>query len=629
MMIKQHPYTAESIEVLDGLEPVRKRPGMYTDTTRPNHLGQEVIDNSIDEVLAGYASKIQVILHANQSLEVIDDGRGIPIDIHPKENISAAELIFCKLHVGGKFSNKNYQFSGGLHGVGISVVNALSKRVEISIYRNSKIYEMTFENGKKTKELSITGNCDKNTHGTRVHFWPDPNYFDCANFLVTHLVKNLQAKSVLCKKLKVIFLDKVNGHEYKWFYKDGLQDYLKKRLKGCVILPKEPFAGELIKKKERMSWAILWQPEGGNLITESYVNLIPTVQGGTHVNGLRQGLLDAVREFCQFRNLLSRSFKLTSDDIFNCCSYVLSIQIKNPQFSSQMKERLSSPKTSTFISSIIKDAFSLWLNEKTQSANLLVEIFMTNANRRMQINKKIIRKKIASAPSLPGKLTDCLTKDRNCTEIFFVEGDSAGGSAKQARDREFQAVMPLRGKILNTWEISSNQLFTSQEVLDISIALGISPDSDNLNGLRYGKICILADADSDGLHIATLLCALFIRHFRSLVKSGHIYVAMPPLYRIDCGKNIYYALDNDERDNILNQLKNKKQKIEVKRFKGLGEMNPLQLRETAMAPKTRRLIQLTIDDFDATYEMMDLLLAKKRAADRRNWLQKNGNLVKV
>ncbi|MBM7037455.1 DNA topoisomerase IV subunit B [Vibrio ulleungensis] len=622
-------YNAGAIEVLNGLEPVRRRPGMYTDTARPNHMGQEVIDNSVDEALAGHASKVQVILHADQSLEVIDDGRGMPVDIHPEEGISGVELILCKLHAGGKFSNKNYQFSGGLHGVGISVVNALSKRVEVKVRRDGQVYEIAFEHGDKVSDLEVTGTVGRRNSGTSVHFWPDVSYFDSGNFSVTRLVNNLRAKAVLCPGLEIVFTDKVNGNEHKWLYESGLKDYLAEGVKGYTVVPEAPFVGDFSAETEAADWAIIWQPEGGELITESYVNLIPTAQGGTHVNGLRQGLLDAMREFCEFRNLLPRGVKLTGDDVFDRASYVLSVKMQDPQFAGQTKERLSSRQTAAFVSGVVKDAFSLWLNEKPQLAELLAELCIASAHRRMRAAKKVVRKKVASGPALPGKLTDCSQQDLSRTELFLVEGDSAGGSAKQARDREFQAIMPLRGKILNTWEVAADQVLASQEVHDISVALGIDPDTDNLDGLRYGKICILADADSDGLHIATLLCALFMRHFESLVRAGHVYVAMPPLFRIDCGKEVFYALDEDEKEGVLERLSQKRAKINVQRFKGLGEMNPLQLRETTMDPNTRRLVQLTIDDDQSTMEMMDMLLGKKRADDRRAWLQDYGDQAEV
>ncbi|MBD1574204.1 DNA topoisomerase IV subunit B [Vibrio sp. S17_S38] len=622
-------YNAGAIEVLNGLEPVRRRPGMYTDTARPNHLAQEVIDNSVDEALAGHASKVQVILHADQSIEVMDDGRGMPVDIHPEEKISGVELIFCKLHAGGKFSNKNYQFSGGLHGVGISVVNALSKRVEVSIKRDGQVYEIAFEHGNKVSELEVTGTCGRRNTGTSVHFWPDASYFDSGKFSASRLINNLRAKAVLCPGLDVEFIDKVNDKTYQWHYEDGLKDYLMEGVKGYTLLPEEPFTGVFSAQTEAADWALIWLPEGGELITESYVNLIPTAQGGTHVNGLRQGLLDAMREFCEFRNLLPRGVKLTGDDVFDRCAYVLSVKMQDPQFAGQTKERLSSRQCAAFVSGVVKDAFSLWLNEKPQIAELLAETCIASAHRRMRASKKVVRKKIASGPALPGKLTDCTVQDLSRTELFLVEGDSAGGSAKQARDREFQAIMPLRGKILNTWEVSSDQVLASDEVHNISIALGIDPDTEDLDGLRYGKICILADADSDGLHIATLLCALFMRHFESLVRAGHVYVAMPPLFRIDCGKEVFYALDESEKEGILDRLSSKKAKINVQRFKGLGEMNPLQLRETTMDPNTRRLVQLTIDDDEKTMEMMDMLLGKKRAEDRRAWLQAYGDKADV
>ncbi|MGO2507836.1 MAG: DNA topoisomerase IV subunit B [Vibrio hibernica] len=622
-------YNAGAIEVLNGLEPVRRRPGMYTDTARPNHLAQEVIDNSVDEALAGHASKVQVILHADQSIEVMDDGRGMPVDIHPEEKISGVELIFCKLHAGGKFSNKSYQFSGGLHGVGISVVNALSKRVDVTIKRDGQVYEIAFENGNKVSELEVTGTCGRRNTGTSVHFWPDASYFDSGNFSASRLINNLRAKAVLCPGLDVEFIDKVNDKTYQWHYEDGLKDYLMEGVKGYTLLPEDPFTGVFSAQTEAADWAIIWLPEGGELITESYVNLIPTAQGGTHVNGLRQGLLDAMREFCEFRNLLPRGVKLTGDDVFDRCAYVLSVKMQDPQFAGQTKERLSSRQCAAFVSGVVKDAFSLWLNEKPQIAELLAETCIASAHRRMRASKKVVRKKIASGPALPGKLTDCTVQDLSRTELFLVEGDSAGGSAKQARDREFQAIMPLRGKILNTWEVSSDQVLASDEVHNISIALGIDPDTEDLDGLRYGKICILADADSDGLHIATLLCALFMRHFESLVRAGHVYVAMPPLFRIDCGKEVFYALDESEKEGILDRLSSKKAKVNVQRFKGLGEMNPLQLRETTMDPNTRRLVQLTIDDDEKTMEMMDMLLGKKRAEDRRAWLQAYGDKADV
>lgn len=627
-------YGADEITVLKDLEPVQLRPGMYTDTTRPNHLGQEVIDNSVDEALSGYASHIDVILHADNSLEVIDNGRGMPVDIHSTEKISGVELILTKLHAGGKFSNKNYTFSGGLHGVGISVVNALSQRVEIKIKRHGEIYAIAFENGVKVEELSVIGSCPKKQTGTTVRFYPNPKYFDSPRFSVSRLRHLLRAKAVLCPKLTIRFIDHINNNEETWYYEDGLSDYLSEALKESESLPNPPFIGDVVGETEAVSWALTWLPEGGELLSESYVNLIPTSQGGTHVNGLRNGLFKAMVEFCDIHNLLPKGVKLTAEDVWNRCAYVLSLKIQEPQFAGQTKERLSSRQASSYVDSVIKDAFSLWLNQNVQIGKTLADMAISSAQSRLRAAKKVVRKKLVSGPALPGKLADCLSQDLTRTELFLVEGDSAGGSAKQARDKEFQAILPLRGKILNTWEVSSDQVLASQEVHDIAIAIGIDPDSDNLEELRYGKICILADADSDGLHIATLLCALFLRHFPQLVKDGHVYVAMPPLYRIDVGKDqVHYALDEAEKEAILHRLASKKAKLNVQRFKGLGEMNPSQLRETTMDPSTRRLVQLTLDEGDeqtpSTFEIMDMMLVKKRSEDRKKWLQERGNEADV
>lgn len=624
-------YSAQEITVLKDLEPVQIRPGMYTDTTRPNHLAQEVIDNSVDEALAGFATKVEVILHADQSLEVIDNGRGMPVDIHPTEGVSGVEVILTKLHAGGKFSNKNYEFAGGLHGVGISVVNALSERVDIQVKRNGEVYKIAFENGVKVEELEVIGTCGRRTTGTTVHFKPNPKYFDSKNFSVSRLRHLLRAKAVLCSGLEIKFVDKVNNTEDVWCYQDGLSDYLTEAVNGFETLPEKPFVGEFKGATEAVSWALLWLPEGGELIAESYVNLIPTVQGGTHVNGLRQGLLNAMTEYCEFRNKLPRGVKLTADDIWDRCAYILSLKMQDAQFAGQTKERLSSRQSAVFVAGVLKDAFSLWLNQNVQDADRLAEMAINSAQRRLNAAKKVVRKKLVSGPALPGKLADCASQNLEKTELFLVEGNSAGGSAKQARDREYQAILPLRGKILNTWEVASDQVLASTEIHDIAVALGIDPDNEDLSQLRYGKVCILADADSDGLHIATLLCALFLRHFPKLVQDGHVYVAMPPLYRIDLGKEVFYALDENEKEAILERLKGKKGTLNVQRFKGLGEMDPSQLRETTMDPNTRRLVQLTYelgeDQGAETLELMDMLLAKKRAEDRKNWLQTNGDQV--
>ena len=624
-------YNSESIEVLSGLDPVKKRPGMYTDTTRPNHLAQEVIDNSVDEALAGHCKNLTVILHKDGALEVQDDGRGMPVDIHPEEGISGVELILTKLHAGGKFSNKNYQFSGGLHGVGISVVNALSSRVEVHVKRDGKKYQISFANGDVASGLKEVGEVGKRNTGTSVIFWSDPQYFDSAKYSVAKLKHLLRAKAVLCPGLNVTLIDNNTDEKSEWFYEDGLKDYLKITALDTEKLPEEPFCGSFAGDIEAVDWALFWLPEGGELLNESYVNLIPTPLGGTHVNGLRTGLLDATKEFCEFRNSLPRGVKLSADDIWSGLSFVLSVKMQDPQFSGQTKERLSSRQCAAFVSGIVKDAFSLWLNQNPNYGDRLAEWAIANAHKRLRSRKKVTRKKITSGPALPGKLADCVGQDTMASELFLVEGDSAGGSAKQARDKEFQAIMPLRGKILNTWEVDSGEILASQEVHDISVALGLDPASKDLSNLRYGKICILADADSDGLHIATLLCALFVRHFTSLVEAGHVYVAMPPLYRIDVGKEVFYALDEDEKVGIIDRIKAEKKRgtVNVQRFKGLGEMNPKQLRETTMATETRRLVQLTIDSHETTTELMDMLLAKKRSGDRKSWLEEKGNLVEI
>lgn len=624
-------YDASAIEVLTGLEPVRKRPGMYTDTTRPNHLAQEVIDNSVDEAVAGHARQVQVTLHKDNSLEVSDDGRGMPVDIHPEEGVPGVEVILTRLHAGGKFSNKNYRFSGGLHGVGVSVVNALSSRLNVRIRRNGIEYSMAFERGALKEPLTEIGTVGKRNTGTTVHFWPEEPFFDSPKFLVSRLRHVLRAKAVLCPGLVVTFTD-LSGKEKvedRWCYEDGIQSYLSAAMTDEPCVPATPFIGHVSNETEEADWALMWQLEPGEVLAESYVNLIPTAQGGTHVNGLRSGVLEALREFCEFRNLLPRGVKLAPEDVWERCSYVLSVKLEDPQFSGQTKERLSSRQCAAFVSGVVKDSFSLWLNHHIEDGEKIADLAINNAQSRLKQAKKVVRKRVQAGPALPGKLADCTSQDPARTELFLVEGDSAGGSAKQGRSREFQAIMPLRGKILNTWEVEPTQVLASQEVHDIAVAIGVDPGSDDLSGLRYGKICILADADSDGAHIATLLCALFVRHFRPLVEAGHICVAMPPLYRVDVGKKIFYALDDEERQIILDRIEkeNIKGKVSTQRFKGLGEMNPMQLRETTMAPDTRRLIRLTINAEDDTMMIMDKLLAKKRASDRKSWLEQHGDLA--
>jgi topoisomerase-4 subunit B len=622
-------YNAEDIEVLTGLDPVKKRPGMYTDTSRPNHLAQEVIDNSVDEALAGHARRVDVTLHKDGSLSVCDDGRGMPVDIHPEQGLPGVEVILSTLHAGGKFSNDNYQFSGGLHGVGVSVVNALSSRLDVTVKRGGNVHQIQFANGDKTSDLAVVDSCGQRNTGTILRFWPEAEYFDSVKFSVSRLRHVLRAKAVLCSGLTMSFYDENTSESLEWYYEDGLKDYIADALQGWEVLPVEPFIGALSAENEAVDWAVQWLPDGGEVVQESYVNLIPTPQGGTHVNGLRTGLLEAMREFCEFRNLLPRGVKLTPDDIWDRCSFVLSSKMADPQFSGQTKDRLSSREVAAFISGVVKDAFSLWLNQHTEEAEKLAELCILHAQRRMRASKKVVRKKITQGPALPGKLADCSSDEPEQCEIFLVEGDSAGGSAKQARNRENQAIMPLRGKILNTWEVESQEILGSQEVHDISVALGVDPGLESADDLRYHKVCILADADSDGLHIATLLCALFVRHFRPLVAGGHVYVAMPPLFRIDVGKDVYYALDDTERQGILDRIEaeGKRGKVNVQRFKGLGEMNPLQLRETTMDPDTRRLVQLTLEPGDDTNSVLDMLLAKKRSPDRRQWLETKGDLA--
>jgi len=624
-------YNAADIEVLSGLDPVRRRPGMYTDTSRPNHLAHEVVDNSVDEALAGHAKKIQVTAYKDGSLEVIDDGRGMPVDIHPKEKVSGVELILTRLHAGGKFSDKNYEFSGGLHGVGVSVVNALSKLLECRVRRGGKEYFISFNDGNIKSKLKVIGDVGKNNTGTTVRFWPDAKYFETNNFAIPKLKHVLRAKAVLCPGLHITFFHEASGEKDEWQYTGGINQYLLESLGTGEWLPPELFTGKVEGQMEAAEWAVAWRTDGEERIEESYVNLIPTVQGGTHVNGLRLGLTDALREFCEFRNLLPRGIKLAPEDVWDGVSFVLSTKMKEAQFAGQTKERLSSREAAAFVSGVVKDQLALWLNQHPDSGEKIGQLAITSAQARLKASKVVARKRSVNGPALPGKLSDCTAQDPERGELFLVEGDSAGGSAKQARNREFQAVMPLRGKILNTWEVESAQVLQSQEVHDIAVALGVDPGSDKIDGLRYHKVCILADADSDGLHIATLLCALFLRHFRPLVTAGHIHVAMPPLFRVDVGKQVYYALDEAEKQGILDRVaaENSRAKPNVMRFKGLGEMNPLQLRETTMAPETRRLVQLTIEAADETDQMLDMMLAKKRASDRREWLESKGNLAQI
>ncbi|MCB1740273.1 MAG: DNA topoisomerase IV subunit B, partial [Gammaproteobacteria bacterium] len=567
-------YDASSIEVLSGLEPVRKRPGMYTDTSRPNHLAQEVIDNSVDEALGGHASRIDVVLHEDGSLSVADDGRGMPVDVHPESGIPGVELILSTLHAGGKFSDRSYQFSGGLHGVGVSVVNALSRRLDVWVKRDGGEHHMAYEGGEKVSELAEVSSVGRRNTGTRLRFLPDPKYFDTPRFSVTRLKDSLRAKAVLCPGLLVTFTDEVSGEHEEWRFVEGLGTYLSSSLGQVQCLPSPPFEGSMTGNTEAADWAVTWAVEGEEGPTDSYVNLIPTPQGGTHVNGLRSGLLEAIREYCEYRNLLPRGIRLVAEDVWERCRYVLSVKLNDPQFTGQTKERLSSRECATFVSGVVKDGLIHWLNQHPDTGDRIAALAIESAQNRIKAAKRVERKKTGSGPALPGKLADCVSQDPSRTELFLVEGDSAGGSAKQARDREFQAIMPLRGKILNTWEVEPAEVLASQIVHDISVAIGVDPGSTDMRGLRYGKVCILADADSDGAHISALLCALFARHFRPLIEAGHVYVAMPPLYRIDVGKQVFYALDDHERQGCLDRIAAEKIRgqVSVQRFKGLGEM---------------------------------------------------------
>ncbi|MCD6055271.1 MAG: topoisomerase subunit [Gammaproteobacteria bacterium] len=628
-------YKADAIEVLSGLEPVQKRPGMYTNTTNPNHLVMEVVDNSVDEIMAGYGDTITVTLHTDGSIEVSDNGRGIPVDLHSDEKVSGVEVILTRLHAGAKFSNKTYRFSGGLHGVGVSVVNALSKELQVTIDQQGKRHTMTFANGAVKTPLRVIQEVPKRQTGTTIRFWPAEQYFDTVKITTTKLMHTLRAKAVLCSGLTVHYADLKTKEQETWHFAGGLSDYLMQGIGDHETVLTSPFIGSFAADSEEADWAAHWLVDAKEQLTESYVNLIPTISGGTHVNGLRAGLLEAMREFCEIHTLLPRGVKLSPEDIWENCQYILSVKLLEPQFAGQTKERLTSRECAAFVGGVVKDSFSLWLNQHVAEGKTLAEFVIENAQKRLRAGKQVVRKKITAGPALPGKLADCSSQDPALGELFLVEGDSAGGSAKQARDREFQAVMPLRGKILNTWEVDSAEVLGSQAIHDIAIAIGVDPNSDDLSGLRYHKICILADADSDGAHIATLLCALFLKHFQPLIAKGHVYVAMPPLYRIDMGKQVYYALDDAEKQGILDRIsaehkKNdpaKNLKINIQRFKGLGEMNPLQLRETTIDPNTRRLVQLVMDDVKASHQMLDMLLAKKRAQDRRSWLEKKGDLA--
>jgi topoisomerase-4 subunit B len=631
--LTKNSYDAEAIEVLSGLDPVRKRPGMYTDTSNPNHLIQEVLDNSVDEALSGHCSNIKIILQKDGSIKVTDNGRGMPVDIHPEHKVSGVELILCKLHAGAKFSGDDYNFSGGLHGVGVSVVNALSENLEVRVKRDSKEHQIIFSNGDKVSELKEIGEVGLRNTGTSITFKPNPDYFENIEIQVKALKHLLKAKAVLCPGLTIEFSnEKKSNDKEKWYFEDGLKSYLVESAEGSELVLEESITCSKQGDVQELEFAINWsQRPPKNKLDETYVNLIPTVQGGSHLNGFKSGLLDSIKEFCDYRNLLPKGLKINADDVINNAIFIVSSKLQNPQFAGQTKERLDSKDHMSFVSNTTKDTFSIWLNTHTEEGEKIAELAIISAQTRAKVSNIVERKKTFKGPALPGKLSDCNSQDLNETEIFLVEGDSAGGSAKQARERSFQAIMPLRGKILNTWDLESSEIIKSQEIKNLSTAIGVLPGNSDISSLRYGKICILADADSDGLHIATLLCALFLRHYKSLVQEGRIYISMPPLYRIDCGKDVLYALDDAQREEIVASFKGKKgkPKINIQRFKGLGEMNPSQLRETVMDPATRQLVQLSISSSDNANSMMDLLLSKKNASARKEWLEKKGSLAKI
>jgi len=630
--LSKKAYDSKAIEVLSGLDPVKKRPGMYTDTSCPNHLIQEVLDNSVDEALSGYCKRIKVNLYKDNSVEVSDNGRGMPVDVHPEHKLTGVELIMCKLHAGAKFSGEDYGFSGGLHGVGVSVVNALSTKLNVKIKRDSKEYEINFCAGDKDNDLKSIGDVGATNSGTTIRFYPDKQYFETLDINKKSLKHLLKAKAVLCPGLQIDYFDEKKNERIKWIFDEGLSDYLdefsgcnEKLLDETIILSKTS-------DDQALDVAVNWTEEASNnLLKETYVNLIPTALGGSHLNGFKSGLLEAIKEFCDYRNLIPKGVKINSDDILANCIFVISSKLKNPQFAGQTKERLDSKDHMSFVLSSTKDSLSIWLNQHTEEGEKIADLAIAAAQKRIKSSTKVDRKKTFKGPALPGKLSDCNCDNIEESELFLVEGDSAGGSAKQARDRRFQAIMPLRGKILNTWDLESADIIKSQEIKDLATAIGSLPGDTDISNLRYGKICILADADSDGLHIATLLCALFLRHYKNLVTSGKIFVSMPPLYRIDAAKEVFYALDENEKESIVKKIKkqNSKIKIDIQRFKGLGEMNPSQLRETVMKPESRRLVQLTLSSSDNANSVFDLLLSKKRAPDRKEWLEKKGNLAEI
>ncbi|MBB5403331.1 DNA topoisomerase IV subunit B [Paraburkholderia youngii] len=650
-------YSEASIKVLKGLEPVKQRPGMYTRTENPLHIIQEVIDNASDEALGGYGRQITVTLHADHSVSVDDDGRGIPFGLHPDEGVPVVEIVFTRLHAGGKFDKAAggaYTFSGGLHGVGVSVTNALSTRLDVTVWRDGKVAELSFAHGDVAKPLQVRAatKADKKS-GTRVTAWADPKYFDSPNLPLGELQRLLRSKAVLLPGVEVTLVNEKTGEQQSWKYEDGLRGYLLEGMNGSdLLIPL--FEGERYAESSRSSeetfaegegaaWVVAWSEEGP-LTRESYVNLIPTPAGGTHESGLRDGLYQAVKSFVELHNLQPKGVKLLAEDVFARVSFVLSAKVLDPQFQGQIKERLNSRDAVKLVSSFARPALELWLNQHVEHGKKLADLVIKQAQARTRAGQKVEKRKSSGVAVLPGKLTDCESTEIGRNELFLVEGDSAGGSAKMGRDKEYQAILPLRGKVLNTWETERDRLFANNEVHDISVAIGVDPhnpdDKVDLSNLRYGKICILSDADVDGSHIQVLLLTLFFKHFPQLIERGHVCVARPPLFRVDAparGKKPaqkLYALDEGELEAILDKLRKdgvRDNQWSISRFKGLGEMSAEQLWDTTMNPDTRRLQPVALGelDYDATVARMTMLMGKGEAALRRSWLEEKGNEVEA
>ena len=621
-------YTSSDIEVLKGIEPVQKRPGMYTDTSNPNHLVQELIDNSVDEAISGFCNSILITLDKDNSITVEDDGRGMPVDKHPEHKVSGVEVIMTNLHSGAKFSNKNYKFSGGLHGVGVSIVNALAAMLEISVYRldSKKEYRMSFLNGSIKKKLGEHVKSKNKKQGTIIKFTPNEKYFDTIDVDIKSLLSLIKAKSILQPELKLTLDDKKYGSGINDFYHKGtLREYIISQFnKDTNILPNETYSNSIDSGDFSMDWSCAWVDSDFDNIQESYVNLIPTSQGGTHVNAFRNAVIDSIRNYCTEKKLITKQIKILPDDVWRHITYIVSLKMMNPQFAGQTKNKLQSNNISSELTSKIKDNFDIWLNKNPQKAEQIAKHVIANAE--LRLDSESHKPKLSTTKNLllPSRLADCTLNDSRVTELFIVEGDSAGGSAKQARDKSFQAILPLRGKILNTWEINHTKILDSKEVKDISLSIGVQPGSDDLSNLRYGKICILADADSDGLHIATLLTALFLKHFKPLIKNNHIYISKPPLFRIDYKRDTHYVLDEKEKKKLFTKLKVTEDDVSVTRFKGLGEMNPSQLRETTLQINTRKLALLKLSSDTADMKLMNMLLGKKNSGERKLWLEKKG-----